>query len=188
MKYFILVVLFFTPLYSLEIVEGEGVAEILAIQNSLVAPLEAEKQPEFGFITIARSAEYLQKCEKRILAYVEGQVAGYMLLESVEGYLQWAKGRKFDGDLSKLGRSYYIDQIGVSSAFARQGIGTALVEYAKKVSPDGLLADILWEPNRNEASITFLKKQGFSLLGVMEVEATDRLAEHKIAIFLWTPY
>lgn len=186
----ILSLFLFAPLCSLEIVEGDGeeiVSEILAVQKALLLPLDVTEIPEFaksGFLTVAMTPEYVQACEKRVLAYVDGKVVGYVILETIERFKEWAEGREFTGDLGPLSNFYTIDQIGVLTPYARQGVGTALVNYAKKLSPGGLLTDAVLEPYPNLASMAFFQRQGFRLLGTMEIKATELLPAHKTSVFL----
>lgn len=166
-----------------EIIEG-----ILAIQKTLVLPLDSEERPVNGFLMIQMTPDYLRQFKgKFLIAYCDGEMAGYLLLGEMEEFIDWAKGRRFDSawNLEALRNIHYIDQIAVLTPFARQGVGKALVDAAKAISTDGLLTDILLEPITNQASIAFFTRQGFAPMGVMHIDPSARFAAHKIYLMLW---
>lgn len=186
---------------SLQIIDNKSenieeiIAKILEIQKSLLIPIEAVEMPDFadtGFLTIRMTPDYLRNfldTGKFIMAFRGKQVAGYLLLDDIEGFLKWAQGRRFDSewDLESLRGIQYIDQIGIPTKFAKQGIGKELINFAKSLSPKGLLTDNLFDPYPNPASAAFFTSQGFTHLGVMHVEATAIRPAHKISVMLWHP-
>jgi GNAT superfamily N-acetyltransferase len=173
----------------------ETIDAILEIQKSLLLPLELTEWPdiaETGFLTIEMTRTYLQELlhtGKFLIAFYEERPVGYLLLDTIDSYLQWAEGKYFasDWDLQTLREINYIDQIAVVRKYAKHGIGTALVDFAKKLSPQGILSDILSAPYPNQASMHFFAAQKFVELGILQVEKTARYPAHAVAIMLWLP-
>lgn len=171
----------------------EIVHAILEIQESLLFPIEATEYPAFaenGFLTIRMTPEYLYdfiSTDRIIVGYCGNEMTGYLLLGSIEGYLDWARGKRFDSawNLYSLGSAQYIDQIGVATSCSQQGVGTALVNCAKMLSPGGLVTDILLEPHHNKASTAFFIKKGFTNIGIMHVEANAIRPAHKTLVMYW---
>lgn len=171
--------------------EPEVIEAVLGIQKTLLAPLsEVPPFAEAGFLTIEMTHEYLEKflqTGKILIARQEGRIVGYLLLDRIDGFIDWAKDKRFDSEwnLERLRGIQYIDQIAVLRSYARQGIGTALVEEAKKLSPRGILIDILFAPYSNHASMQFFASQGFVPLGIVYVEAYSKRAAHATSVMLW---
>jgi len=196
---------FFSTLWglpiTLELVEKdsarveETIDAILEMQKSLLLPLELTECPDSaqtGFLTIEMTHTYLRELlhsGKFLIAFYEDQPVGYLLLDKIDSYLQWVKGKHFasEWDLQTLRQINYIDQIAVVRKYAKHGIGTALVDYAKKLSPQGILADILSAPYPNQASMHFFAAQKFIELGILQVEKTAKYPAHAVAIMLWLP-
>lgn len=205
MKYVWILSFFFFPLWGLPITlrlvdrDSERVEEtivaILKIQKSLLLSLEATEMPSYaqtGFLTIRMTNQYLLdflQTGKFLLAFHHDQLVGYLLLDKIDHYLKWAHGKQFKSkwDLQALHKIAYIDQIAVIRHLAKQGIGTALVDYAKMLSPHGLLTDILYAPYSNQASMRFFAAQKFVELGIMQVEKTVAYPEHATSVMLWLP-
>jgi putative acetyltransferase len=57
-------------------------------------------------------------------------------------------------------RTLYLDQIVVAPEFWGSGVGAALIEKAKRISPTGLDLDVNID---NARAIRFYRKQGFSI-------------------------
>jgi GNAT superfamily N-acetyltransferase len=173
----------------------EVIATVLDIQKSLLLPLDVMEMPDFaktGFITIQMDPQYLDNFLQEgeiIVAYHEKQIIAYLLLDAIDSYITWAEQQSVDlkEDLISLSGSKYIDQIGVLSAYARNGIGTALIDYAKSRSSKGLLADILLEPYPNRASSAFFDHCGFVCLGTVQVNANHLRPAHNTSVFYWSP-
>ena len=173
----------------------ETIAEILKVQQTLLLPLELTEIPscaQSGFLTVQMTPQYLiefLQTGRFLIAVHQDQIVGYLLLDQIEQYLHWAEGKRFDSewDLQTLQTMGYIDQIAVAREFAKQGVGTALINSAKKLSERGLLTDILSAPYRNEASLRFFTARGFANIGTMYIEQTATSPPHATAVMLWLP-
>lgn len=171
------------------------IIEVLAIQKTQLLSLTTTEISEFaqnGFITIERTPVYLREFLKKgkiITVYHQDQMIGYLLLENMDGYINWAHGRQFDSELNldELKTLNYIDQIAVLMSFVGRGVETALVNYAKYLSPQGILTDTLYRPYPNLASMALFENNGFAKLGILYVEATNVLPAHQIFLMLWLP-
>ncbi len=187
--------------FSLQIIDVDSVnkeaiiEEILTIQKSLLIPLEETTMPSFaqtGFITIQRSPQYLLKFLEKgiiIVAYHQNQMVGYLSLEEIDGYIDWARGRRLDAErsLDSLDGVKYIDQVAALTTFANQEIETVLINLAKELSPYGIMTDTLAKPYPNLAAMALFRKNGFVNLGTLYVEETDALPQHQIELILWLP-
>ncbi len=173
----------------------ETITEILAIQKSLLLPLEISEIPSYaqsGFLTIQMTPQYLLdflRTGRFLIAVHQDQIVGYLLLDQIEQYLNWANGNQFKSEwnLKSFQNLQYIDQIAVDRKFTRQGIGTALVDYAKKLSAEGLLTDILFTPYHNHASMQFFTTNEFLDIGTMHIEKTAKYPQHATSVMLWLP-
>ena len=173
----------------------ETVTKILAIQKSLLLSLEISAIPSYaqsGFLTIQMTPQYLLnflRTGKFLIAVHQDQVVGYLLLDQIEQYLNWAEGKQFKSEwnLKSFQNLQYIDQIAVDRKFMRQGIGTALVNCAKKLSAEGLLTDILFTPYHNHASMQFFTTNEFLDIGTMHIEKTAMYPPHATSVMLWLP-
>ena len=171
----------------------EIITEILEIQKSLLLPLEISEIPLYlqtGFLTIQMTHQYLLdfiQTGKFLIAVHQNQIVAYLLLDQMEKYLNWADSNQFNSgvDLRSFQNIQYIDQIGVVPEFARQRIGTALIEQAKRLSPDGLLTDILSSPHCNHASLCFFAANGFLHIGTMQIKKTAKYQKHATSVMLW---
>jgi ribosomal protein S18 acetylase RimI-like enzyme len=75
-----------------------------------------------------------------------------------------------------------VEHLYVSPGAQRAGIGSALLDAAKRASPDGLR---LWVFQRNQGAVAFYERHGFS-----EVERTDGSANEERepdALLAWRP-
>ena len=116
-------------------------------------------------------------------------MVGYLCLEEINEYIDWAQGRRFDSEwnLNSLRNVKYIDQIAVLTPFVKQEIETNLINHAKNLSPNGILTDTLSKPYPNLSSMALFTNNGFVNLGTMQIEATDTLPAHQISLMLWLP-
>lgn len=175
--------------------KAEAISEVLEIQKSLLIPLEAEELPDFsknGFLIVKMNRDYLENFlvnGEMIVAYDQDNIVGYLLLEKMDAYINWARNQNIVSDLGldDLKRVKYIDQIGIQSRYAKKGIGTALINEARLKSPNGMLTDTLVQPFPNPAALAFFSKMGFLDVGLIRVQANEVRPAHEITMLLWLP-
>lgn len=201
------------PFISYQVVDSqhesihEVIRELLVLQNSLIVDnqLTAELPAAFkekGFLTIRMDQEMimdmLNRGGKIITAFYQNRLCGYLLLCKLSGF-QWIKEAMrvdlvFHSNLDELEKYFFenqideIDQIAVDHAFAKQGIGTKMVDMAKQLSPHGLATSILYQPFTNEASLSFFSKQGFVFIAnVHLLGKPPKCLTHEVYVELWVP-
>lgn len=94
-----------------------------------------------------------QESAEIFVCYNEGQVVGYILVRVVTPP---------ENSVQKVRKFLYINQIDVKEGFRRQGVGTLLLDAAKKFAmQQGLELIILdvWKFNRE--AVSFFGSQGF---------------------------
>jgi GNAT superfamily N-acetyltransferase len=73
-----------------------------------------------------------------------------------------------------------LDQLFVSPEAQGRGIGTALLDYVKTLSPKGLL---LWCATQNASACRFYERHGFA----SGAETLHRKLGHPIRLYTWLP-
>ncbi len=182
------------------------IEEILKIQQSLlVNRLDPEKvAPELingGFLVTQMAHSELKDLlrDGKILGICDGSgsgdvLAGYLILTPLTSLTQYTE--RYDLSLG-ISRSdwdsfmassdrYYIEQIAVPKSYAKQGIGTALLQASQKLSPKGLMAAILFEPYNNRASYALFTQKGhFDAVGSLDLKDYPGFRDLKSSMMMW---
>ena len=121
---------------------------------------------EADYFSVARNGE-------QVLGYVMGCLKSLLPLYVEKGLITCPETAKYLE--RKAGYFFFGEQIGVNPRFAKRGVGRKLLEgmvaWAKAYDADRVIVDILHEPTRNEASITFCEQFGFKQAD--EIENSD---------------
>lgn len=161
------------------------IVDLLSLQKTLiVCPTDIpEAFMQTGFLLVPMTPEYvaslLEKKEGQIICLYQDQtLLGYIILtiatEFEELYQDSLTGR-FETPLNlsdvhnwlsdkDVG---YIEQIGVRPGYSRKGIGSQLLEKAKKIKPHGLVCDVFIYPVKNNPSLRFFYDQEFTEPGIL---------------------
>lgn len=115
--------------------------------------------------------------------------------EEIIGFLLVTDQNEFDSQLrvgklsldekyDRLPRHYsYIYHVGIGKAYKRLSVGTALLNYAKALFPDGLISDVVDE---NFASLNFFKTNGFTQIGDFVIPVyRDYLGGFRTYVLYW---
>ena len=73
-----------------------------------------------------------------------------------------------------------VSQLYVTPSAQGRGIGTALLEHAKAVSPEGLT---LWVFQKNEGARRFYERQGFGLVRL--TDGAETIEREPDALYVW---
>lgn len=122
------------------------IAEILVFDKRIhFRPIFRDDDYAFNTLQVLKVAEaYAQpRILEHIHVYDDGIVKGLIHIEGTE-----------------------IVELYVDDFFQSQGVGGALIEFAKQV----YLADHLWAIEKNTASVAFYKSHGFRLSGEKKLE------------------
>ena len=150
-------------------------------QNSLkllqwITTVQKEHAPvmnslESGFIITVWSSQELNEIIERggelfFLLDQYQKPVGYLLVSSVDEFLSQLQGNYHNLDttqiLQKKETWKYIYQIAVHKNFVRNGIGSLLLSYLKKIyAGTFFISDYMFEPYLNEASKTLFIKMNF---------------------------
>lgn len=184
----------------------EIIEEILKIQQSLlVNRLDPKKvAPELiegGFLVTQMTHSDLKDLlrDGKILGICDGSgsgdvLAGYLILTPLSSLTQYTE--RYDLSLA-ISRSdwdcfmassdrYYVEQIAVAKSYAKQGIGTALLQASQKLSPQGLMAAILFEPYNNRASYALFTQKGhFDAVGSLDLKDYPGFRDLKSSMMMW---
>lgn len=183
------------------------IEEVLALQSSLIVDNQSTtKLPaafkQNGFLTLRKDREMIMEMllsgAKIVTGRCREQLVGYLILCDFEDFHWLRKAERvdfgFQSSIEELENYFYdnhiqmIDQIAISHAFAKQGIGRKMVEIAKQLSPHGLSTCILNKPFTNEASLSFFFKQDFVRIATAHVVGSPpKHLHHEIFIELWMP-
>jgi len=187
--------------------KNEVIHDLLALQKSLIIPSQKpipKERAKTGFLIVSMKPEFVEHLlEKKdgciICDYRDHTLVGYILLtdttEFKELYQDAAIGRfetSLDLNSFETWASQptvgYIEQIAVEPNYSRTGIGHGLMEVAKALRPDGLIADVFIYPVMNEPSLKFFSRQGFTKPGILHQTSAANSNfpyEHRTQAFIW---
>lgn len=161
---------------KLEVIEA-----LLDIQKSWqvnIRAQEPEEKLQDGFLFVKMTTEELLHLidEKGVeILWIEDDhgLAAYLILTDISEFFDLYKNSeirtfRFDGDELELVNLRYIEQIAVRRDACKQGFASHLLDEAKRVSPNGLIAAVLSEPFRNKASSSLFLKNGFHTIGFLD--------------------
>lgn len=213
MKPFILLLLFVSSsLYSYTIHvtdtfssdKEEVISRLLDLQGSWVVDIRKELSPadlQQGFLIVRATSESMLelvdvKNAKILWVEEEGEFLGYLLLTDMREFFDLYVNspiRTFDCHVNQvnfeqtliLNNTLYVRQIAIKKEAARFGVGTQLLDEAKRRSPSGLVAVVLTEPCENKASRTFFSKHGFSCIGYLNCVASSLWPAYQSAVYYY---
>ncbi len=166
--------------------------------------LVSESPLPYGFLFPSspnpeRTQAFLEAYQAKIIAaYLDGNLVGFLVLTDISLFINYyceSPFRSFDCleketiehdfHTKRLG---FITEIAVKQGYCNKGIGTALIDVAKSLRPDGLIADIYIYPMVNTPSLSFFAKKAFREIGTCEQEKTDDSIHLKTRVLYWTPH
>jgi ribosomal protein S18 acetylase RimI-like enzyme len=169
-------------------------ATVLALQQQLL--WSAAQRPANGFLISAFSLAELAALVDApsttlYLASRQALLLGYCL---VTARREWdalcsaAGGGVFQGpgDVPS-GNWHYLYQIATRADCARRGIAGRLLDVAQREHPEGLLADVLVQPLRNEASLAFFASKGFHAIGELRLDDYRDFGALVSTVLWWRP-
>lgn len=110
-------------------------------------------------------AGHIAKHDEVWVAEEAGRILGFLAIDRSEGY--------GEDLLAKL----YVDP-----GAQNRGVGTALLDKAKALRPDGL---VLWVFQRNEGARRFYERHGFRLVKL--TDGADNMEREPDALYAWRP-
>lgn len=194
---------------TIQIIENDAsnneeiILGLLKLQSSLMLPPASEnpdlKWAEKGYLLIRTNPDFLrnlihERKARVVAAFFGGELVGYAILTEISEFIKLYQNpligkieSKFNiEEFIKKQNIKYVEQIAVKPGIKR-GIGSALLEKCKELSPEGLIADIFIKPIKNKASLLFFAKKGFIEVGTLKLEAGKGFVAHQTRIVLWSP-
>jgi ribosomal protein S18 acetylase RimI-like enzyme len=128
----------------------------------------------------------------------KNKLAGYLLLTSINNLIEHMNPElgKFELDenvirdkqwkqLTSSSHVRYIEQTGVATEYHRLGIGSSLIELAKKQSSESICTCVMFWPYSNSASANLKIKNGFQPVGIWYQIICPEFVPFKATIFIW---
>lgn len=185
------------------------IQDVLTLQKTLIVDSDTANElptifEENGFLTVKKTAEelahILQHDGKIFIVRHLDQLIAYLILSDLDDFFSRIVSPDVHVEidlplqLSEIECFYMnnqikmVDQIGVATHYAKQGIGRHLVNMAKQVAPQGLSTCILYMPFTNNASLAFFSKQGFvRIANVHVLGKPPKCIPHEIWVEHWIP-
>jgi len=181
--------------------------EILTLRHPLVVDFtEKELSPIaslYGFLfpptTLERVKFFFEKYEGKIItAYLNEELVGFLALTNASVFTELSHDPNYGSftcteNLVALEQDFltkrigYVTEIAVKPGYYKKGIGTSLIHAAKRLMPQGLVADIFVYPFANNASLSFFAKKNFREIGVFHLKHPDTLSALRTRVVYWTP-
>lgn len=182
------------------------IADLLSLQQTWQIDIR-EKQPlqlaQNGFLFVRMKPEFIRdlidnKNATIIWASCDETFAGYLILTEITEFFDLYRDspiRTFDCLMPQgLFEKYlmannvkYIEQIAVNRSLTHAGIGTALMNEAKGLSPKGLVAAVITQPIRNQASLEFFAGHTFAVMGHLNCVECLEWPAYQTRVFFWAP-
>lgn len=169
--------------------------QILQIHDSVVIS-RSDVPPANGFLisrlTSCELDELLRADATDVyIASTAEHMEGFCLVTHVHDLLDLCKdpaaGELHYTQPTSIAEADYLFQIAVMEQNSRAGIGSALVNVVKADHPNGLVADVLVEPVKNNASLAFFAKHGFETIGELHLARYRDFGKLVSNVLLWQP-
>jgi GNAT superfamily N-acetyltransferase len=158
-----------------------------------------------GFIVYEWSIDSLKKLlswsTSLLLCIIDNnksKLAGYQLLTPISNLIQYTdvKFGQLELDHSVITDEqwkqfisspdvHYSEQTGVAAEYRGLGIGSSLIELAKRHSSKGICTGVIFWPYNNVASENFRKKNGFQPVAIWNQITCKDFVPFKSKIFIW---
>ena len=183
------------------------IRELLTLRQPLVVDFSEKELPDlasfYGFLfpptTLDRVKLFFEKYEGKIItAYLDEELVGFLALTDASVFTELYHEPNYGSfdcteNLDTLEQDFltkrigYVTEIAVKTGYCKKGIGTSLLNAAKRLMPQGLVADIYLYPFANNASLSFFAKKKFREIGTLYLKHRDTLNALRTRVVYWTP-
>ncbi len=186
--------------------KDEVISHLLELQNGWQIDLHTaapQDKIQNGFLFVRMKPEFVRSLLDNSTAQIlwmedKGEIAGYIILTEISEFFTLyvdSPIRTFAPlvnlplfeEYLNVNQVRYIEQIAVRNNCVQKGIGSTLLEVAKLVSPDGLVAAVLTQPVLNKASCAFFSKNGFETVGFLNAIESALWPAYQTRVFFWQP-
>ncbi len=171
------------------------ISDILELQKPLLRGRD-ETGSQSGFLISRFSREELVNTISaggEIHSLFHGDaLVGYILTTGIHEFTDLLlnyPGAKFvaNFDFVLEGIPTYLYQIAVAQSAQGQGLGRKMLNRLIVQKKNAILTDILVDPIKNQASLTFFKSNGFKLAGILTLPDYRDFGKLESEVLLWTP-